>query len=212
MKKIFNKFLIGFLFVLGIILIPTFKVDATMNVSVRVDGVAANKTVAYHSNVEISWISTGAASCAEGKGRGGTGTAGKFNVTSIEATETFTVNCTRVNPSIIEFVNTGTVGGTRTQAFRIGDSVLPGDVFGVMVYSHGIYATAVAGDTATDIMVKLRNAVDATTETQWNDHGSAPKSGTLGFKPSTSRRTDNELGLVLDFQHQFAAWVTPTSN
>jgi hypothetical protein len=93
MKKIFNKFLIGFLFVLGIILIPTFKVDAAITVTVYIDGVAAPKTVAYHSNVEISWQSTGATSCSEGKGRGGTGTTGDFWVKSIEATETITVTC-----------------------------------------------------------------------------------------------------------------------
>lgn len=228
MKKIFNKFLIGFLFVLGIILIPTFKVDAAMTVIVKVDGVAANKTVDYNSNIQISWISTGAASCSEGKGRGGTGQTGSFSVNSIQATETFTVNCTRVDPSITEISNTpmctsvtGPQGGPytctaylkRAQTFLIGDSVLPGDVFEVMVYSHGVSATAVAGDTAASITAKLKNAVGATTETQWNDHSSAPKSGTVGFKPTTSRMANNnELGLVLDFQHQFGSGVTPTSN
>lgn len=93
MNKIFNKFLIGSLFLLGIILIPTYKVDAVITVTVFVDDVAANKTVLRDSNVQISWESTGATSCSEAGGRGGTGTKGFFPVNNIQATETFTVNC-----------------------------------------------------------------------------------------------------------------------
>jgi len=93
MNKIINKFLIGLLFVLGIILIPTYKVDAAIIVVVKADGVAANKTVLKDSTVIISWEATGATSCSEGKGRGGTGTYGEFTIDSIQATETFTVNC-----------------------------------------------------------------------------------------------------------------------
>lgn len=228
MKKIFNKFLIGFLFLLGIILIPTFKVDAAITLTVRVDGSPVDKTVDQNSDVEISWISTGAASCAETKGRGGTGTTGRFLVKGIQATETFTVNCTRVDPSITQSgytricaTVTGRQGGPYTctsytntilQQFLIGDSVLPGDVFSVTVYSHSVNVTAVAGDTSSSIRSKLENAVNATTEAQWNEYGVAPASGTEGFKPTTRRVAENELGLVLDNKHGFASQVIPTSN
>jgi len=93
MNKIFNKFLIGLLFVLGVIIVPAYKVEAAITVVVKADGVAANKTVAYNSTVKISWDATGATSCSEGKGRGGTGTYGEFTINSIQATETFTVEC-----------------------------------------------------------------------------------------------------------------------
>jgi len=93
MNKIFNKFLIGLLFVLGIMLVPTYKVDAVITVIVKADDVAANKTVLKDSTVKISWEATGATSCSEGKGRGGTGTYGAFTIDSIQETETFTVNC-----------------------------------------------------------------------------------------------------------------------
>lgn len=63
MNKIFNRFLIGVLFLTGIILIPTFKASASVNVSIWIDGAAiTSKTISYGSGgVTITYASTGGA-------------------------------------------------------------------------------------------------------------------------------------------------------
>ena len=91
MNKIFNKFLVGLLFVLGVIIVPTYKVEAAITVTIK----ANPSTVAYGGVSTISWTSTGATSCSESGGRGGTGTTGSFDVSSLLASTTFTVTCSK---------------------------------------------------------------------------------------------------------------------
>ena len=91
MKQTINNFLIGFLFVLGVILVPAYKVEAAITVTIT----ANPPTVAYGGGSTISWTSTGATSCSESGGRGGTGTTGSFDVSSLLASTTFTVTCSK---------------------------------------------------------------------------------------------------------------------
>lgn len=51
--------------------------------------------VPYGNNsVRITWESTGATSCSESGGRGGTNTTGFFDITNMTATTTFNITCT----------------------------------------------------------------------------------------------------------------------
>lgn len=108
-------------------------------------------------------------------------------------------------PTITQVRNVGTPGSYRYQDFEIGDGILAGDIFSVMVYSHGVYVTAVAGDTPLSIINKFITAVNATTTTQWNDHNSAPPIGTVGFPPYASLGAGPVLTLRLNYQNQFGA-------
>jgi len=91
MSKIFNKFLIGVLFLLGIIFIPTFKADATIAVTVKVDGQTSTKTITSGTTVTISWEAPVGTTC--NSGGHGTGNTGSFYATPT-ATTTFSVSCT----------------------------------------------------------------------------------------------------------------------
>jgi len=95
MNKIFNKFLIGLIFLLGVILVPTFKVNAAITVKVWADG-QTSKTVNYNDRVIISWEATGATSCDSGGH--GTGITGDFETDRLTATTTFTVTCSAPDP------------------------------------------------------------------------------------------------------------------
>jgi hypothetical protein len=91
MNKILNKFLIGLLFILGVIIVPTYKVEAAITVILT----ASPPTVVYGGSSTISWTSTGATSCSESGGRGGTGTTGSFYVSSLSSNTTFNVTCSK---------------------------------------------------------------------------------------------------------------------
>lgn len=144
-----------------------------------------------------------------------TGVNGDFFVTGQsvcdEASEFFSPKSNQVsvtrnsNPTITQVneSDTGT-GGTRTQIFSIGDVVTSGNRFTLSVYSHAVEIIAVIGDTPSSIAIKLRDAINATSEATWNDHGGAPVTGTVGFKP-TATASGNQVIVVLDYQHQFGA-------
>lgn len=108
-----------------------------------------------------------------------------------------------IPPPSLTLTSNTVSAGKRTQVFQVGSSVNVGNKFYVEVYSHHVEIVAVAGDTPASIATKLKNAVNATTATQWNDHASAPAPGTLGFKP-TATSSSNIITLVLDQGHQFA--------
>lgn len=112
------------------------------------------------------------------------------------------------SPTLIQTSNTTTgPGGIRTQIFQVGADVNAGNKFYVEVYSHHVEVIAVGGDTPTTIATKLKNAVNATTAAQWNDHGSAPSPGTAGFKPAATSAGDL-ITITLDNGHQFAPGAT----
>ena len=90
MKKIFNKSILKFLFIFGIIFISANICNAT---AVSVTVYADPTNVSYGGGSTISWISSGATACSESGGRGGNGTTGSFYVTGLTATTTFTVTC-----------------------------------------------------------------------------------------------------------------------
>lgn len=109
------------------------------------------------------------------------------------------------SPTITQVSDSDTgPGGTRTQIFTIGPTVTAGNRYVLTVYSHDITVTAVLGDTPSSIANKLKDAINATTEGDWNDHGSAPASGTPGFKPSASS-SGNQVIIVLNYNNSFVA-------
>ena len=93
LKKSFIGISVLFVFLLGLTLIPTEKVDAAITVTVKANGQSSLAVPYGNNSVEISWTSTGATSCSESGGRGGTGITGRFTLTNMTATTTFTVNC-----------------------------------------------------------------------------------------------------------------------
>lgn len=101
-------------------------------------------------------------------------------------------------------------GGTRTQTFLIGAVVIVGAIYKLTVYSHTASYTAIGGDSPVDVVNGLISAINGTTEGQWNDHNSAPNSGTPGFKPvaSVGNGPGTAIKIILNYQNQFSAWVT----
>lgn len=124
----------------------------------------------------------------------------------VKKTGTINIPQPQSNASLSLVSNTGTPGSTRTELFNIGSDMRAGDQFYLMVYSHKVSVTAVNGDTATTIATKLAAAVNNTTVAQWNEFGSAPASGTPGFKPSATAR-NNQVTVVLNYGNQLAAGV-----
>lgn len=107
-------------------------------------------------------------------------------------------------PSIVKISSTAINNNTeRQELFQVGPSIAAGNKFTLMVYSHEVTVTADAGDTPDDIIVKLMNAVNATTEAQWDDHNSAPNHGTAGFPPTAIIVRPN-LRVTLNWQNSFA--------
>jgi hypothetical protein len=114
--------------------------------------------------------------------------------------------------TIAEISNTGTPGSTRTQVEEFNgvnvNDVLPAGVYlDVTVYSHTVSVGPSDGttDTLNTMLNALVAAVNATTAVQWNDHGSAPASGTPGFKPTASHAAgSNRITLVLNYGNVFA--------
>ena len=83
-------------------------------------------------------------------------------------------------PSISVWI-TGETGGYRSRQYLIGGHVTPGNRFQYLHYGWIVEVAAVAGDTNTDIAIKLVAAINATTYTQWNIIGQYP-----GYMPTAS--------------------------
>lgn len=64
-----------------------------ITVTVLANGKTSETVKSGDNKVTISWGSTGATSCSESKGRGGTGETGFFDVYNLTATTIFTVTC-----------------------------------------------------------------------------------------------------------------------
>jgi len=113
-------------------------------------------------------------------------------------------NCCEVlAPSLIEISNTNTgVGGTRTQIFQVGQNVQENNVFTLQTYGVIVSVVATNLDIPITIASKLRDAINSTTEAQWDAVGSAPSIGTNGFPPTATSQS-NEVTIVLNFQNQF---------
>ncbi len=122
-------------------------------------------------------------------------------------TTTTTTTTTAAPPSFIQISNTeaGTnPNKTRTQIFEVGPNVPVGAQYMLMVYSHGVTVIAVAGDTPASIASKMVSAINSTTAAQWNDHSSAPPTGTTGFKPTASLNTSIQVKVTLNWANSFA--------
>ena len=97
MKKIFNKFLIGLFFMLGLMLLPAYVGAAdSMTLTVLANG-KNSEVIPYNGSVTISWYATGAASCHETLGRGGNLPTGSFTVNNVTANTNFVVTCTNAS-------------------------------------------------------------------------------------------------------------------
>jgi hypothetical protein len=89
MQKIFNKSFLKILFTLVFMFIGANICSAAITVTVT----ASPSTVTYGAGSQISWTSSGATSCSESGGRGGSGTTGSFYVSNLYASTTFNVTC-----------------------------------------------------------------------------------------------------------------------
>jgi hypothetical protein len=109
-------------------------------------------------------------------------------------------------PSFIEVSNVVS-GSTRTHVFEVGAIVPNGTKYNLAVYSH-IVSVIANNDTADSIIQKLVNAINNTTEGQWNEFNSAPVPGTPGFKPvAVIGNPTSRISIVVNVQNQFAAWI-----
>ncbi len=95
-------------------------------------------------------------------------------------------------------------GSTRTQIFNIAGTITAGNRFVFQVYSHSVTVVAVTGDTPSTVAIKIRDAINATTTSQWNELGNAPANGTPGYKP-VAAASGSQVSVVLNFSNQFAA-------
>jgi hypothetical protein len=108
-------------------------------------------------------------------------------------------------PSITQIYNvTNGPGMTRTQIFKVGASVGTGNRFEVICYGVTLTTVAIVSDTPATIATKIRNAINARTEAQWNAYFGAPPPGTNGFKPVAIANVD-EVVIVLNDSNQFSA-------
>lgn len=114
--------------------------------------------------------------------------------------------------TIVETYNVGTVGSTRTQKFEFNgvgiSDVLPADIkITAGVYSHEVSVVSTGTETLNDLLEMLEAAINTETESDWNEFGTAPASGTAGFKPGALHYAGhNDIILVLNYQNQFAVW------
>lgn len=100
---------------------------------------------------------------------------------------------------------------TRTQVFRVGATVVEGCVYSLSCYGHTVSVTALLGDTPTTVATRLKNALNATTEGQWDDHSLAPAGGTPGFAP-TATSSGPDITIIVDYDHNFTSSVTTYAN
>lgn len=130
---------------------------------------------------------------------------GFTKVITINKLITTTTTTTTAPPPTITQISNTTSGGTRTQIFEIGPDVPVGSQYNLIVYSHVTQVIAISGDTPDSIASKIVSAINATTNSQWNDHSSAPPVGTAGFKPTASLNTSIQVKIILNTSNSFAA-------
>lgn len=124
---------------------------------------------------------------------------------SVEGTSGSADFSIQVMPSIILINNTGTgPGGIRMEEFEIGPAVEVGNRFQLMVYSHAVEVVAVAGDVASTIATKMIDAINATTDAEWNEFGSAPAAGTPGYPPFAESTGFRTFKVTLNWTNSFA--------
>ncbi len=92
--------------------------------------------------------------------------------------------------------------GIRNQTFEIGPNVNPGNVFTLSIYTIDVIIVADPGDIASNIATRLRNAINANTESDWDAHSLAPPSGTIGFPPFASG-SGNVVQISMDETNSF---------
>lgn len=114
-----------------------------------------------------------------------------------------------ITQSLPTFVEVSNVLGAsvRTQIGRVGTNMITGSIYQVIVYSHIVSYTSLAGDTPTSVALAIANLVNATSTTNWNSAGWAPANGTTGFPP-TATSSGGDITLTLNTGNQFGFNVT----
>jgi len=201
MNKIHNKFLIGFLFLLGIILVPTDKVGATPTVVVT----ASPQTIYSGGTTTITWTAIGATTCKRSDTGATIATSGSFSSGVLTATKTFTIICS-ASPLITQISNIAS-GGIRQQAFRIDNINDQDSLEAVETTMYNIYMTIspTSGYTPESIAVALANKWNSMSDSYWCEHisilyNSAPPScATLLVAKPTAIASGNTLTLMNNY-------------
>ena len=127
--------------------------------------------------------------------------------TSTSTTTTSTTTTTTTTPleATLTQISNIRIGSERQQIFRVGLDVPIGVTYRLSAYNHNVDVISVLGDDVETITLKLIDAVNNTSELDWNSAGGAPISGTLGFPPTAVLISYNEIELTLNFRNSFTS-------
>ncbi|MDH7463965.1 hypothetical protein QEG73_21870 [Chitinophagaceae bacterium 26-R-25] len=71
----------------------------------------------------------------------------------------------------------------RTLEFQVGPNVSAGNRFSITIFGHAVIVTATSTDTPVSIANKLKDAINETTTSEWNEFGLAPSELMIGYPP-----------------------------
>lgn len=108
--------------------------------------------------------------------------------------------CTVEDPSLIEISKV--VGEETTQVFEVGENVSSGNIFSLTVYSYTVSVTATSTDTPISIATKLSQAINDTTESEWDTMGTAPIGA--GNFPPTATSNNDQITVILNKGNSFS--------
>lgn len=87
-------------------------------------------------------------------------------------------------PSLIKILDERPIGSVvRNLEFKVGPNVSTGNRFGITIFGHEVIVTATSADTPITVANKMKDAINATTPSEWNEFGLAPSSPTIGGIP-----------------------------
>lgn len=150
----------------------------------------------------------------EGPGGGGGGGGGGYYIPPVETEATPTPpdppssgndsSCPYPGSASMTELSNTVSGGVRTHVFRVDQPVNPGFVYTLGVYAHSVSVTAMAGEGANGVMMRLIDAVNATPLSAWSQYGS----NNHNFKPAAVYSlTLKAISVTCDYQHQFGGWA-----
>ncbi|SFS30828.1 DUF5977 domain-containing protein [Lutibacter maritimus] len=98
-------------------------------------------------------------------------------------------------------------GSIRTQKFQVGEGVVHGTVYNIMIYNVTVSYTSLLGDTPTSIVNQLINKINNTTEESWSFFNQTPLHGTPGYKPVATIEGSNILVIQLNASNSVTHWI-----
>ena len=109
----------------------------------------------------------------------------KFDIADniLSTTNNFNLTIDVILLPAVSIIFTTPSGSTKTRGYGIGAGMAPYTVvaagirFVYTAYGHEVTVVAASGNTLADISTQMVAAINATTYTQWNDHGLAPTTG-----------------------------------